>query len=213
MSGLREISFAIARITLGMFILIEGLIVLDLVVYLGATGSTFTEKVVAAFDHSYSRGYAQTYDVTHQEAYGTAYDKGFGKGYEIGLETGSKEVVATRVRLRNPTYSELQEFLAGDETNSNEYITGEYTCFDFAAELNNSADASGIRAAYVRLRAKEWAHAVVAFETVDRGLIFIEPQSDRDVDLVVGKIYPWWQVGATSPLGYNDPLVEIQIIW
>jgi len=213
MSGLKEISIAIARIILGIVVLVEGLIVLDLIVYIGATGSTFTEKVMAAFDDGYSKGYVQTYDVGYQEAYGEAYDKGFGKGFEVGQETGSKEGVATRVELHNPTYSELQEFLARDKTDSNEFITGEYVCFDFAAELNNNAEANGIRAAYVRIRSKEWAHAVVVFETVDMGLVFIEPQSDRNVELVIGKPYPWWQVGAHSPMGYNDAIVGIQIIW
>ena len=67
--------------------------------------------------------------------------------------------------------------------------------------------------AYVRIRAEKWGHALVAFETVDRGLIFIEPQSDREVKLVIGESFPWYSVGAVSALSPYDPLVEIQIIW
>ena len=213
MSGLREFSIAIARIALGMVVLIGCLIFLDIFVYISATGSTFSEKVAAAFTDGYDKGYVQTYEAGYQKAYAATYNKGYDKGYEIGLASGSKSEVATRVELSNPTYKQLREFLTGDKTDSNPFIKDEYVCFDFAAELNNNAETNGIRAAYVRIRSKEWGHAVVAFETVDRGLVFIEPQSDRDVDLVIGKPYPWQSVGANRPTDYDDVIVEIQIIW
>lgn len=215
MGDLREINLAVAigRVLLATIALLGGLIVLDIFVYLAALGSTFDIKVAAAFSDGYNQGYAQTYKVGYQEAHGEAYEKGYEKGYEISLESGSNEKVDSLVQLHNPTYKELREFLADDKTDSKPFISGEYVCFDFAAELNNNAEAKGIRAAYVRLRSKEWAHAVVAFETVDRGLVFIEPQSDTQVELAVGRIYPWWQVGAISPLRYAEAIEEIQIIW
>lgn len=213
MSGLKEIALAIARIILGMVVLIEGLIVLIFIVSISVEVGIYSDKIVAAYEDSYDNGYVQTYDVGYQEAYGEAYDKGYAKGYEIGLETGPKEEVATQVELRNPTHKEMWEFLAGDETDSKPYIIGEYVCNDFAAQLDNNAEAAGIRAAYVRIRSKNWWHAVVAFETLDRGIIFIEPQSDRIVKLVTGDPFPWHSVGIPNPLGYLDPIVEIQIIW
>ncbi len=213
MSSLKEIAIAIARIILGMVVLIEGLTVVVFVSYTTTIGDVYDKTVAAAYEDSYDKGYAQTYDVGYQEAYGEAYDKGYDKGYEIGLETGSKAGVVTRVELSDPTYKEMREFLVRDKTDSNPYIKGEYVCNDFAAQLDNNAEADGIRVAYVRIRSKSWWHAVVAFETVDRGIIFIEPQSDKKVKLVTGEPYPWWQVGAISPLGYFDPIVEIQIIW
>jgi hypothetical protein len=204
---------AIGRVLLATIAVLGGLIALDVFVYLVAVGSTFDIKVAAAFSDGYDQGYAQTYEVGYQEAHSEAYEKGYKKGYEVSLESGSNEEVSSWVGLRNPTYKELREFLADDKTDSKPFISGEYVCFDFAAELNNNAEAKGIRAAYVRLRSKEWAHAVVAFETVDRGLIFIEPQSDTEVELTIGRIYPWWQVGAVSPLRYAEAIEEIQIIW
>ena len=213
MGGLREFGIAIARIILGIVVVVEGIIVLDIIIYIGATGGTFSKEIVAAYDDGYDQGYAQTYNGGYQEAYSEAYNKGYDKGYEIGLEIAPKEEVATRVELRNPTDEELREFLAHDKTDSNLFIEGEYVCFDFAAELNNNAEANGIRAAYVRIRFKEWAHAVVAFETVDRGLIFIEPQSDKEVELVVGKPYPWQWAVTGRLTDYSETIVEIQIIW
>ncbi len=213
MPELKEVAIAIARIVLGMVVLIEGLTVLIFIDYTSSIGSTYSDKIAAAYEESYDNGYAQTYDVGYQEAYGEAYDKGYDKGYEIGLETGSKEGVATRVELRNPTHKEMREFLARDKTDSKPYIKGEYVSFDFAVELNNNAETNGIRAAYVAIFSKEWGHGMVAFETIDKGLIFIEPQSDKEVRLVTGEPYPGYSVGAISSLGYFDPIVEIQIIW
>lgn len=213
MSGLKEIAIAIARVVLGMVVLIEGLTVVIFISYTSTIGSTYSDKIVAAYEDSYDNGYAQTYDVGYQEAYGEAYDKGYDKGYEIGLETGSEEGVSTRVELSNPTHEEMREFLARDKTDSNPYVKGEYVCSDFAVQLNNNAEANGIRVAYVRIRGEKWSHAVVAFETVDRGLIFIEPQSDRKVELVIGEPFPWYWVGVASPMSYYDHIVEIQIIW
>ncbi len=213
MAGLKEFSIALSRVILGMVIMVGGLLVLNIIVYLSSTTGTFSEKIAIAYEGGYDQGYVETYEAGYQGAHGEAYEKGYYKGYEIGLGIDYNGEVGRRVELRNPTYKELIGFLAGDKTDSNPYISGEYVCFDFAAELNNNADASGIRAAYVRIRGDEWAHAIVAFETVDRGLIFIEPQSDTEVDLVTGRPYPWWQVGATSPLRYAEVIEEIQIIW
>ncbi len=213
MSGLKEIAIALARIVLGMVILIEGLTVVIFMQNISGIGGIYSDKVAAAYEESYDNGYAQTYDAGYQEAYGEAYDKGYSKGYEIGLETGSQEGATTRIELHNPTYKEMMEFLTGDETDSNPYVTGEYNCVDFSAQLSNNAEANGIRVAYVRLRSEKWAHVLVAFETTDRGLIFIEPQSDSVVKLVISEPFPWYSVSAISALSPFDPITRIQIIW
>jgi len=215
MRSLKEIGIALAKIVLGMVILIEVITAIIFIDYTSAIGRVYSGKVAAAYEGGYDNGHDQTYDVGYQEAYGEAYDRGYDKGYEIGLEAGSRGGVATRVRvkLRNPTYKEMREFLTRDETDSNSFIKGEYVCSDFAAELNHNAEVSGIRVAYVRIRSEKWGHAVVAFETVDRGLIFVEPQSDREIELVIGEPFPWRSVGAISPLTSFDPVTETQIIW
>lgn len=212
MSELREIAIAIARIILGMVVLIEGLTASVFIFYTSTIGGIYSDKVVAAYEDSYDNGYTQTYDVGYQEAYGEAYDRGYDKGYEIGLETGPKEGLVTRVKLRNPTHKEMREFLARDETDSNPYVVGEYVSFDFAVELNNNAELEGIRAAFVMVIFPEKRHGIVAFETIDKGLIFIEPQSDEEVKLVIGESY-WRSIGGTRPTDYDDAVVEIQIIW
>ena len=212
MSGLKEIAIAIARIVLGMIVLIQCLIALVFIQYISFIGGIYSDTIAAAYVDSFDHGFAQTYAIGYQEAYGEAFDKGYDKGYEIGLETGSKEGVARRVELSNPTHKEMKEFLAGDKTDTNLYIPGEYVSFDFAVELNNNAELEGIRAAFVTVIFPEKRHGIVAFETVDRGLIFIEPQSDREVELVIGESY-WRSAGGIRPTHYDDTVVEVQLLW
>ena len=212
MNEFKEFTVSIIRMILGIIVLMGALVVIDLVMYISYVGSTTAETVAAAYYNGYEDGYGEMYMMAYQEARGTAYDKGYDKWYEIGLD-GLSQAGDPKVKLHNPTYIELQEFLARDRTDSHRFISGEYVCFDFAAALNNNAEAMGIRAAYVRIRSKEWAHAVVAFETVDKGLVFVEPQSDKEVNLVVGEPYPWQRSGARGTAHYRDSIVEIQIIW
>ena len=212
MNELKEFAVAIIRMILGIVVLMGAMVVIDLVMYISFASSTSTETITKAYYSGYEDGYAEMYLVAYQEAGGEAYNKGYDKWYGIGMN-GLSQAGDPKVKLYNPKYTELQEFLARDQTDSNLFISGEYVCFDFAAALNNSAEARSIRAAYVRIRSREWAHAVVAFETVDKGLIFIEPQSDREVRLVVGEPYAWQRAGARGTAYYDDSIVEIQIIW
>ncbi|GEM_PF-2240466 len=212
---LREVSWlvAIGRAFLSVILLAGAIIAINIFIYLDATNSTFNERVAAAFRDSYDYGYAQTFDTTYQKALTEGFDKGYSKGYEISKAGNSSIPVSRLVQTHNPTFSELTAFLAADKTDSSAYIDGQYVCFDYAADVNNNADAAGIQAAYVRLRSSDWGHAVVAFDTVDRGLVYIEPQSDQEVKLVLGQPYPWRQVGATSPLSASDPILQIELIW
>ena len=199
MSELKKIAIAIARIVLGVVVLIQGLIVLIFIVAISAEVGIYSDNIAAAYADSYEAGFAQTYDIGYQEAFGEPFDKGYAKGYEIGLET--KEGVARRVELRNPTHKEMWEFLTHDDTDANPHVVGEYECVDFSAQLINNAKANGTRAAYVHIGAEKWAHALVAFETVDRGLIFIEPQTDDVKKVAVDASY------------WGRTIVEFHIIW
>lgn len=215
MFDIREVSWLVAlvRFVLSLVITLGVLAAINILIYVDATNNTANDRVAAAFRDAYDYGYAQTFDATYQQARNQAFDKGYSKGYEISQGSSSDQPVSRLVETHNPTYSELMAFLAADKTDSNPYVDGHYVCFDYAAELNNNADAAGIQAAYVRLRSNEWGHAVVAFETVDRGLIYIEPQSDAEVKLVTGQPYPWRDVGATSPFSASDPILQIELIW
>jgi hypothetical protein len=105
------------------------------------------------------------------------------------------------VVLENPTFQEMREFLLNDTTSRNQYIYGKYECRHFATDVNNNADAAGIRCAFVLLCYARGQHAVVAFETTDRGLIYIEPQTDAAIKPEVGGQYQ------------GQEIIEILLSW
>ena len=78
------------------------------------------------------------------------------------------------------TWMELVSFLSDDHTNWNEYIPDHYVCLDFAIDLVENAGKQNIKAwvVIVDFYNQESNHAFAAFETTDRGTVFIEPQAD-----------------------------------
>ncbi len=120
--------------------------------------------------------------------------------------------------LRDPRYDEMLDFLERDRTSEQEYVDSEYTCLDYAADVKANAAREGIRCAYVGIEYRGGSgHAIVAFDTTDRGLVFIEPQFDWEVELEVGRRY--YQCVVT-PSGhsiatpdYDDTITRFVIIW
>jgi hypothetical protein len=79
----------------------------------------------------------------------------------------------------NPTYAELVAFIEKDTSDNNNYLIDSligYVCADFAEDVHNNAEAAGIRAASVSVDFvdSEMGHALNAFETIDRGLVYID---------------------------------------
>jgi HAMP domain-containing protein len=80
----------------------------------------------------------------------------------------------------NPTWEELLDFLKEDKTDSKLYVTGEYECGNFAQDLHNRAEAHGIRAAFVAVHFYDApSHALNAYKTTDRGLVYIDDTGDK----------------------------------
>lgn len=112
-------------------------------------------------------------------------------------------VLRNNPNAHNPTWAELKAFLEADVTDRRAYIPGKYTCGDFAETLHNNAEAAGIRAAIVaiELQSPTMAGAIInhslnAFETTDRGIIFIDDTSsssgyyaDKIANMRVGEEY------------------------
>jgi len=167
----------------------------------------------------YALGHYVGYAWGHYEGYNEGYEQGgsegqasgYSEGYEDGYEIGYQEGAGSGYTLRNPIYSELMRFLADDRTDSNEYVEGVYVCYDFAADVNNNAEAKGIRTAFVYIEYLDGAHAIVAFETVDRGLIFIEPQFDDEVQISLGTSYS--QANGYLEPAHNDTITKFVVVW
>ena len=137
---------------------------------------------------------------------------------QLELAQGKLSAMETDAfHLHNPTFSEALEFLDDDRTNENEYIEGEYVCSHFAADVNNNAEELGIRCAFVEIRCPDSGHAIVAFETVDEGLVYYDPITDERVRPVIGRRYykciepqPGYEYVKPS---FDDTIEDIVVIW
>jgi hypothetical protein len=77
---------------------------------------------------------------------------------------------------RNPTWSQLLNFLESDDTDKDAYGLSLRVCAEFADTLHDNAEKAGIRASWVALEFEgdSEGHALNAFETTDRGLVFVD---------------------------------------
>lgn len=131
-------------------------------------------------------------------------------------ETEALELTATPV-LHNPTFSEMIDFLNKTTVNWNRYENRSghkrYVCLDYSCDFQRDAYASGLRCAVVFIEFPEEGHVIVAFETTDNGLIYIEPQSDHPMKVEVGRKYWAWVAGPNYDIDYDDTIVDFELYW
>jgi hypothetical protein len=164
----------------------------------------------------YIRGYQTGHEGNYSQAYNQGKDEGYQAGYQSGLQAGYKpsqqQQTSNGYTLQNPTYQEMKTFLAQDPTNNNTYSEDKYVCVDFAAAVNNNAESKGIRCAVVDIFYPDgYGHTIVAFDTTDRGLIYIEPQFDQEVKLIVGRSYS--QLNNFTPAPRDDTIQRYLVVW
>lgn len=128
--------------------------------------------------------------------------------------------------LRDPTYYEMEEFLARDKTDSDKPgffdLWDVFPCVHFAGDVKRNAIAENIRCGGVIigfvnpiitdfLKAEgviefnyNRKHVLVVFQTTDKGIIFIEPQTDEEVEVAVGVPYRGNIINTIS---------EIEVYW
>lgn len=120
--------------------------------------------------------------------------------------------------IKDPPYRQMMDFIREDRTDKERYIEGEYVCENFSMDVCNNAEEEGIRCAYVSLWFPEGiGHAIVAFNTIDKGLIYIEPQSDELVEPRIGKHFykcviakPGYRYEKPD---YDDTIEKILVVW
>jgi len=134
------------------------------------------------------------------ESYNQGYSEGHEDGYNVGYVEGMDYVTENGYYLRDPTYAEAVAFIGSDITDQHEY-SDDYVCYDFTSDFNANAEAQGYLCGFVYMTFVDGAHAIACFNTVDEGLIYIEPQTDEIVAPKIGQIY-------------NGDMVEmLGIIW
>ena len=126
----------------------------------------------------------------------------------------------------NPTYFEMISFLNQDNTNNLVY-SDDFTCENFSITMINNARNKGIIAEYVEIyqteqeyyTLDEWenataSHVIVCFNTSDKGLYFVEPQSDDKISFnefeqmkTNGK-YPYASEDGINPMDFHHYKIE-----
>ncbi len=182
----------------------------------------YTEGNETGYQIGYESGYNEGYSLGYSNGYNSGYNDGnltgYQIGYDIGYESGFDEGYLKGVEegagrgyiLRDPTYGEMLDFIKMDRTDKNKYSEN-YTCINFAADVKNNAFKAGYRCGLVYIRFPEFAHTIVAFNTTDHEIVFIEPQFDDIVILEIGKSYSELNGYETPP--FNDTILYYIIIW
>jgi hypothetical protein len=89
---------------------------------------------------------------------------------------GEHPVLTENSSAHDPSYGELMDFLKTDDTVNNKYDKPNFTCADFAVEMQTHAECDGIQCGYASFSfmGKESGHAVDVFNTVDEGLVYVD---------------------------------------
>jgi hypothetical protein len=100
---------------------------------------------------------------------------------------GQAIILTNNASAADPTFIELMAFIIADKTDRKKYIAsgpGAFVCADFAEEVHNNAEAAGIRAGWVSLtfEGTKEGHALNAFETSDKGLVYIDCTNSGDTE-------------------------------
>ncbi len=85
--------------------------------------------------------------------------------------------------LRDPTWEELRQFLQADDTEALKYIPNKFDCTGFALALRDRAWRRGFRSAFVEVgfvAGESAGHALTAFETLDKGLVYVDDTGEAD---------------------------------
>jgi hypothetical protein len=141
---------------------------------------------------------------SQQETLDQAYDRGYNDGMSSIKQSYD-------LMLKRPTYSQVLDFLSSD--NTSQMQSG--NCLDFSTRFRDNALARGLWSYVVILNWQSgtglhgW-HALNAFDTTDKGLVYIEPSGDKIVTLKLGDDYSkvFCSIGKFCPL---EPMLVIQI--
>ena len=164
------------------------------------------EGNLAGYNSGLEVGFQEGYDGGNETGYevgfSTGYYRGNTSGYALGYDLGSNETwdeaylqgiedgVGRGFNIRDPTYKELSQFIQDDKTDQIEYNPDNFTCIYFASAVKTNAFNKGLRCYYVNLQYNSTSgHAIIAFNTTDRGFIYIEPQLDVEVTVKEGESY------------------------
>jgi len=118
-----------------------------------------------------------------------AKEQAYAQGFTDGKAEGLKALEQYDLLLKKPSYDEVMTFIKEDGTDQMMVAN----CLTRAERLNNEAIKRGMWCYVVLFNyftgENYGFHAIVAFETKDKGLVYIEPATDDVVKCDIGVEY------------------------
>ena len=204
-----------------------------------AYNAKYNEGEQVGYQTGYNQGFEEAFVIGYNTGYEsgvlsgiengetTGYQQGYIDGEEIGenmgfiegnhtafleyYQYGLDDIKNRGYNVSYPSYPLVSSFIKKDETDKELYISGIFDDHDFAQMVKDNAFKSGIHCYYVELQfAEPPGHAIVAFKTTDRGIVFYEPQTDESVDVGIGIRY-WRDRGLNTK--QDDTITGIEFVW
>jgi len=180
------------------------------------------------YGRGYSTGQELGYSAGEQDGYSEGYlsgqeegyDQGKVEGYDEGYDQGVEDGIGHGYTLRDPTCEEAVAFMEEDKTSDNEYNDddyGIYVCSHFSRDVCNNAEAEGLRCALVYLIFPDSGHAIIAFDTIDEGMVYFDAITDERANPEIGERY--YKCIETKPgyyyteSDYDDTIMDILVTW
>jgi hypothetical protein len=107
----------------------------------------------------------------------------------------------------------VEEFMQWDNIESVPYDADSWTCGHYAQHIQMLAATNSIKCGVVSVRFKYSTHAIVAFPTVDDGILYVDPMGkDRWAYVVQWEPYRSWPMNhSTFDVGY--PMIWPEVEW
>ena len=128
----------------------------------------------------------------------------------------SKVILVNNENAIDVTSDMVYAFILSDQTDKNEYILDLFVCSNFAEMLHNNAEDAGIRCAWVEVdfSDNDWSHSANAFNTTDKGMIFIDcTQYDMYVDAWPEQEYKCYDLVDNHSYISAGNISEIKLFW
>jgi uncharacterized protein YxeA len=161
----------------------------------------------------YDKGYSAGKDIGYSSGRTYGYNSGKTDSYQEGVQAG----LGYGYTIKDQNYDQALAFIKEDKTDENKYAEPTDVCAHFARDVCNNAEKKGIRCAFVEIHHPDSAHSIVAFNTIDKGLVYFEPQTDTIARPVIGMRFyqcvepkPGYHNVAPS---YDDTITDILVIW
>jgi len=112
------------------------------------------------------------------------------------------------------TYNEVINFILQDPTDKKPYIDDVYTCGDYAENVQNNAEAAGIKCGYVCIDFEDgYGHACNYFDTTDKGRVYIDcTMYDSISEIKTGELYQPRYIVSHNDMEHSHTLSSMGVI-